>query len=67
MLSHHQYGAKKGSYWVKFDERSDGIRATAAGPDTAPGVFVADVASMVAVSDLEAERLLLEKLQEMGA
>ncbi len=67
MLSDYQYGGKKGSSWVKFDELPDGIRATAAGPITAPGGFVGDVAAVVAVSDVEAERLLLEKLRELGA
>jgi hypothetical protein len=67
MLSDYQYGGKKGSYWVKFHEHPDGIRATAAGPVAAPGRFVEDVAAVVAVSDVEAERLLLEKLREIGA
>jgi hypothetical protein len=67
MLSDYQYGGKKGTYRVKFDEHPDGIRATASGPVKAPEGFVGDVAAVVAVSDVEAERMLLERLREMGA
>jgi hypothetical protein len=67
MLSDYRYTGPKGTYWIKFDRHQDGIRASAAGPMLPPGRLLADVAAVVAKTDVEADLMLLAKLQEMGA
>jgi hypothetical protein len=67
MRSDYRYAGKRGTYWIKFDRHQNGIRASAAGPVLPPGGFLADAAAVVAETDVEAERLLLARLREMGA
>ncbi len=68
MLKDYAYTGEKGSYWIKFDETQDGrVKAGAAGPIVSPGGFIGDIASVVAETAEEADKLLMAKLEKMGA
>jgi hypothetical protein len=66
-MDDYSLAGTRGHYWIQFDEQPDGrVRARALGP-IREGGWVGPVSSVTAETKEDAERLLLEKLENMNA
>lgn len=68
MVDDYSIAGVRGFYWVSFDEDQDGqVLARALGPVPAEGGPVGAIASARGATVADAERLLMDKLRDLGA